>query len=236
MDFYIQNHFNEEDVTPKYDVEKYFDTEVSLEFAKEIERFEPTGIANRKPIFAVKNDYLLARRMKEDSLHLIIKTPQIELLNFNSFSQIAFLNSSIKKHVLFELSISTYNKKESLKGIVKEVIVDDNEEKRLIDLEESLRNSLKDSATTPKSAKILPTHSAFGEVYKALVENSEKPIESFYDFYIDNKIGINVEQFLVGAYVFKELGFLNTESGYLKIIDCGKKSLENSKIYKYYLG
>lgn len=105
--------------------EKYADILItekfSLKLAKELNRLEPFGTANKRPIFAVSTRSTKASPIKPGSQHLSIHTDYIEMLYFNALSSEQMLDLPFEKHISFESNVSVFNRQESLKGYVKDV-------------------------------------------------------------------------------------------------------------------
>ena len=119
---FIENNYDsaafERSVEPDYILEGNF----SLRFAKEISKFEPFGLGNKKPIILTEEYDVSARPLKVGSPHLAIKTPKLELMHFNGVKCLTPYGLELKKSILFESSISAYNGREQAKGIVKQVV------------------------------------------------------------------------------------------------------------------
>lgn len=118
---YISENYGEtafeKTIEPDYVLTEPF----SLRFAKEIAKFEPFGLGNKKPIILAEEQNVSARPLKIGSTHLAIKTPNVELVHFNGVKFLPPLETSVKKSILFESSVSSYNGKEQPKGIVKTI-------------------------------------------------------------------------------------------------------------------
>lgn len=93
----------------------------TLKLAKELNRLEPFGTANKKPVFAISTRNTKAAPIKVGSPHLSIKTDYIELLYFNAIGARSMLDLPFEKHIIFEPNISVFNNEESLKGYVRDV-------------------------------------------------------------------------------------------------------------------
>lgn len=95
---------------------------ISLDFAKEIELLEPFGIANRKPVFSVIENSIISKPLKEGSPHYSFNTKAGQMLDFNGEKNVYKLSLPIKKELLYELNLSTFNGVVSLKGYLKKII------------------------------------------------------------------------------------------------------------------
>lgn len=112
---------------PKQDHEKkvYVDWEVkknlSIQFAREIDMLEPFGVGNRRPVFSVKANSINSEPLKLGSAHYSFKINAMEFLDFNGEKNVETLMLPTQKDVIFELNLSVFKNRESLKGYVKGV-------------------------------------------------------------------------------------------------------------------
>lgn len=94
----------------------------SAKFAGELELLEPFGVGNRRPVFAVEEGALEARPLKPLSAHLGIKSGKIDLLYFGGSKFSYLLESRAPKTYLFEYNVSEFRGRQSVKGIVRDVV------------------------------------------------------------------------------------------------------------------
>lgn len=94
----------------------------SLRFARELDLLEPFGVGNRKPLFVANLGAVDSIPLKFGSPHYSFKSEIIEMLDFNGEKNVLPLSLSINKKVVFELNLSVYKNRESLKGYVRNVI------------------------------------------------------------------------------------------------------------------
>lgn len=97
---------------------------LSLEFASEVELMEPFGVANKKPLFAVKENSILSKPIKEGSPHYAFNTKAVEMLDFNGEHNVYKLSLPTEKTLIFESNVSVFNGKTSLKGYLKKIVSD----------------------------------------------------------------------------------------------------------------
>ena len=97
---------------------------VSLEFAKEIDRLEPFGTGNKKPVFATVVGQVQAQPLKNGSPHYSFSTNAVNMLLFNGENQTQTLAYPVNKTIFFELNLSSFRGKDSVKGFVKNIIPD----------------------------------------------------------------------------------------------------------------
>ena len=121
LEKYVDEHYSYDVFKPQKSAEMIVENKFSLKLAKEINRLEPFGTGNKKPQFCIKALDLSPAPMKMGSPHLILKTPQIDLIYFNGVQSAELLSSGVEKYVVFEPNVSVYNNEESLKGYVKDV-------------------------------------------------------------------------------------------------------------------
>lgn len=98
------------------------DKPISFEFASEINLLEPFGVGNRKPLFSTKVNAIKASPLKSGSPHYTFETKAITMLNFNGESDVEVLSLPIDKTVLFEINLSSFKGRESIKGFVRKIV------------------------------------------------------------------------------------------------------------------
>lgn len=118
---YFDKNFGYEYFRPTKSADLLITEKFTLKLAKELNRLEPFGTANKKPVFAISTRSTKASPIKAGSQHLSIKTDYIELLYFNGLSSRGMLDLPFEKHIIFEPNVSVYNNEESLKGYVRDV-------------------------------------------------------------------------------------------------------------------
>lgn len=122
---YIKNEYGKMDTEKKVFAEWNVDKPFSIRFAKEIEGLEPFGVGNRRPLFTIDVKSIRSQPLKAGSQHYTFKTDLIEILDFNGEGNVDTLALPIDKKVLFELNLSTFRGKESLKGYARQVFTED---------------------------------------------------------------------------------------------------------------
>lgn len=136
---YVTENYDSSSFEKTVEVDYVLTSPFTLRFAKEISRFEPFGLGNKKPLLLSEDDSVSARPLKAGSTHISIKTPKVEFVLFNGLKYLPPLETDLKKSILFESSISSFNGRESAKGIVKAVDFAYSSDKRLSVL--SLKNA-----------------------------------------------------------------------------------------------
>lgn len=109
-----------------FDVVKYYDFDlnkdlIDINFVKELSVLEPFGFGNEKPVFKFTFNNLKPERLKNYPNYLKFKTEKFEMISFNLSEYFDSLNTNCNKNVLLDLSCETYNKKERLKAIIKNI-------------------------------------------------------------------------------------------------------------------
>ena len=98
---------------------------IDLGFARELERLEPFGVGNRRPIFTADADEaVISRPLKKGSPHYSFFIPTGEMLDFYGGGNAETLALPVKKKIAFELNYSVFNGRENAKGFVKGVFPD----------------------------------------------------------------------------------------------------------------
>lgn len=103
-------------------VDMYLTSPVSKRFAKEINMLEPFGVGNRKPLFSVSGNAINSVPMKQSSPHYSFTSDVVDMLDFNGEKNSYVLSLPVKKNIVFEFNYSVFKGRESLKGIVKNVL------------------------------------------------------------------------------------------------------------------
>ncbi len=128
---YVAENYDETAFVKDIEADGFVTGKFSVSLARELELLEPCGVDNRRPVFALNVAEANAAPLKYGSPHVSFSTPFIDLLYFNGYDSLALLNSASEKTVVFEPRLSTFNDRETLKGIVKSVttVIDDEDVK-----------------------------------------------------------------------------------------------------------
>lgn len=100
------------------------DEPVTIRFAREIDMLEPFGVGNRRPLFTTTINKTDSVPLKSGSAHYSFKTKALEMLDFNGEKNVLPLSMPIDKSVVFEINLSIYRNRESVKGYARAVYPD----------------------------------------------------------------------------------------------------------------
>ena len=211
---YVEKTFGDIEIEKKIFVDIKPESAISIKFAEEIEMLEPFGVGNRRPIFATEVGETVASPLKENSPHYSFSTDVVEMLDFNGSEDVAVLASPLKKAIVFELNLSTFKNRKSVKGFLRSVI------------------SEFDDTDLLDASGLLTDRNVFANAFNMLsghVDVSEKECfcELFKDMSWQEK-----RQILFCYNVFKELGFFAEENGVIVRNYGVKKPLEDSALYR----
>lgn len=121
---YVKNNTQEFDFDKKIYAEWNVTGAIPIRFAREIELLEPFGVGNKRPLFTTQVGSVQSLPLKSGSMHYSFKTDTLEMLDFNGGGNVLTLSMPINKKVLFEINLSVFRGKESLKGYSRQVIAE----------------------------------------------------------------------------------------------------------------
>ena len=122
MDDYLGETYTQEDFAPVLHVCEEIDCKMDIGLVRELELLEPCGVGNKKPLFSLAAGGLSARRLKDGSPHIAIKTDALELVWFGGEKALPLLESDIPKRLVFECGISKFRGEESARGLVRDMV------------------------------------------------------------------------------------------------------------------
>ncbi len=92
--------------------------------AHELERLEPFGIGNKRPLFAVQAGRVEAAPVKLSSPHLSFPLGGMSFMYFSGIKDLKLLRSDVRKTIVYEYNLSMFRGREYLKGFVRAVLAD----------------------------------------------------------------------------------------------------------------
>lgn len=111
--------------TFNYDIE-ITKSDISANFISEVEKLEPFGCSNEKPVFMLKENSIKAEQLaNKNSKHLrlqIGKDKKIIAFNMGKFDK--FFESPIPKNLILDLEMNEFRGKSYAQGILREVYID----------------------------------------------------------------------------------------------------------------
>ncbi|MBE5735774.1 MAG: single-stranded-DNA-specific exonuclease RecJ [Clostridiales bacterium] len=120
-DFVLNNTNEDEMVSRKYYDVDISDIDLTPEFVKDLQIFEPCGFKNEKPLFRVNITDNNATRMINHHQHLRIKQNNISLIGFGKGDYYYNLNVNCNKEVIAELAFEKGDNKQKVSGFIRHV-------------------------------------------------------------------------------------------------------------------
>ncbi len=119
---YLDENYRREDFIPTVGVVCEADFAFDVSLAKELERLEPCGVGNRKPLFSLSVGSVSARPLKAGSPHLSLQSDALELVWFGGARSLPLLEADVEKRLVFECGVSRFRGEESVRGIVRDMV------------------------------------------------------------------------------------------------------------------
>ncbi|MBQ6728263.1 MAG: single-stranded-DNA-specific exonuclease RecJ [Clostridia bacterium] len=208
INLYAEKAFIDADREREIAVDIVAEDEIPERLAEEIELLEPFGVGNRRPLFATTVDKTVMTPLKEDSPHYSFSTKAVEMLDFNGVNDVPILAYPVPKTLVFELNVSTFRNKRSIKGFMRNVVCDF----------ESVADGLSLDRTE------------FERAYVKAVNFENRPVNQLFDGRGNTEK--EKAQFAFCFEVFKELGFFTVKNGILIKNASVKKPLDDSLLYR----
>ncbi len=123
VDAYIGAHCDSGVFQPVITVEQILKKPLTVAFVNELNRLEPCGVGNKRPLFAVEIGSTDTALLKQGSNHISFHTKYADMIWFGGLNEAETLNLPIKKTVVFEPNLSTFGRTQSLRGYVRDMIV-----------------------------------------------------------------------------------------------------------------
>lgn len=108
---------------PKISTDKYYDIDLNFEvdkvYMEKLEKLQPFGCMNEKPVFKLELNNVNATRLTNYYKYYKFKNNNIEYMSFAMPSLFYNLNSSCAKNAIVDLNLETYNKVTRVKGTLR---------------------------------------------------------------------------------------------------------------------
>ncbi len=226
---------NEIDTEQKIYAEWEITAPISLRFAKELDLLEPCGVCNRRPLFVTSVFGVESNALKVGSPHYAFKTDVFEMLDFNGEKNVAILSFPIEKKVVFEVNLSTYKNKESLKGYSKGIYAEYEESEQ--NQPYYLYNDLEIIASGKAKSEmhhldeLSVDREDFKHIFAMLKNLSGKYFKNAVQFAKKHLGNENIYQSIFVIKVFVELGIFSIVNNKFVFNENEKNALTNSKLY-----
>ena len=119
LDEYVSKTCDISDFTSVVYVDEIVKEPITIGYVEELEKLEPCGVENPRPLFAEYVGNAYATPLKYGSPHLSLKTNNFDFIYFNGVDDMKILNSDVVKALIYEPSASVFNGKKYAKGYVK---------------------------------------------------------------------------------------------------------------------
>lgn len=119
LDEYVSKTCDISDFTSIVYVDEIVKEPITIGYVEELEKLEPCGVENPRPLFAEYVGNAYATPLKYGSPHLSLKTNNFDFIYFNGVDDMKILNSDVVKALIYEPSASVFNGKKYAKGYVK---------------------------------------------------------------------------------------------------------------------
>lgn len=123
---YVSQNLNKADFLPtkSYDF-MLNENEITMKLVEDIDRLEPCGHMNARPIFNFKLNNAIISSLPKHPQHLVLNYPNFNLLAFNSSDMYFVLSGNTSCNVLADLSVDTFRNNKKISGIVKSIDYED---------------------------------------------------------------------------------------------------------------
>ncbi len=123
---YVEKNLNKADFLPtkSYDFEMETD-EITLKLVEDIDRLEPCGHMNARPVFKFKLNNATISSLPKHPQHLLLNYPNFNLLAFNADNMYFILSGNTSSYLLADLNVDTFKNAKRISGIVKSIDYED---------------------------------------------------------------------------------------------------------------
>ncbi len=123
---YVAENLDKSDFLPTKSYEFSLDeAEITLKFVEDIDRLEPCGHMNSRPIFMFKLKNAFVSCLPKHPQHLVLSYPSFSLLAFNASDKYFVLSGNTSCNLLADLNIDTFRNTKKISGIVKSIDYED---------------------------------------------------------------------------------------------------------------
>ncbi len=207
---YAERNFGDVETEKEIYVDIMAEEEIPLRLAEEIELLEPFGVGNKRPLFATVVGKTVMKPLKEDSPHYCFDTLAVEMLDFNGASDVQTLAYPVPKTLVFELNVSTFRNKRSIKGFLRNVVCD----------------------FYGAADKLSLNRSVFSQAFAKAARYENRPVKELFDERLNGISETEKIQLAFCFEVFKELGFFTVQNGILIRNAAVKRPLTDSALYR----
>jgi len=123
---YVSENLNKADFLPtkSYDFMMEAD-EITMKLVEDIDRIEPCGHMNARPIFNFKLNNAVISSLPKHKQHLVLNYPNFSLLAFNASDKYFVLSGNTSCNLLADLAIDNFRNNKTISGIVKSIDYED---------------------------------------------------------------------------------------------------------------
>ena len=119
---YVEDNLNKADFLPTKSYDFALDSsEVTLKLVEDIDRLEPCGHMNARPIFSFRLKNATISSLPKHPQHLVLNYPNFNLLAFNASNNYFVLSGNTECSILADLSLDTFRNSKTISGIVKSI-------------------------------------------------------------------------------------------------------------------
>ena len=123
---YVAQNLNKVDFLPTKTYDFAIDeNEITLKFVEDIDRLEPCGHMNSRPIFNFKLKNAVVSSLPKHPQHLVLTYPNFNLLAFNSSDKYFVLSGNTSCNLLADLSVDNFRNVKKISGVVKSIDYED---------------------------------------------------------------------------------------------------------------
>lgn len=123
---YVSENLNKTDFLPTKAYDFSMDaSEITIKLVEDIDRIEPCGHMNARPIFNFKLNNASISSLPKHKQHLVLNYPNFSLLAFNSSDKYFVLSGNTSCNLLADLSIDNFRNVKKISGIVKSIDYED---------------------------------------------------------------------------------------------------------------